>query len=70
MVTARVCADLMLEAAGATVTVGVVGVLATPLPPLLPPRPQDSIERIIAIREKEGTGLQTHSYGHFLKPSR
>jgi hypothetical protein len=41
----------MLEAAGMTVTVGMVGVLPDPPPPLLLPPPQDWIERIIAIRE-------------------
>jgi hypothetical protein len=57
MVTARVCAALMLEAAGVTVTVGVVSVLPTPLPPLLLPPPQASIEKTIAKRGKKRTWL-------------
>jgi len=53
MVTARVCVAFMLEAAGVTVTEGVVGGFPAPLPPLLLPPPQASIEKTTATRERK-----------------
>jgi hypothetical protein len=67
MVTATVSADLMLEAAGVTVTVGVVGLLPNPPPPLLLPPPQDSIERIIAISGNNGNSYANRFIRTFLE---
>jgi hypothetical protein len=49
----------MLDAAGVTVTVGVVGELPIPLPALLLPPPQESIEKIIAT-----SGINSNLYAN------
>jgi len=56
MVTARVCAVVMVEEAGLTVTVGVVGFWLPPPPEELPPPPQEETRRAavrIAAREAD-----------------
>jgi hypothetical protein len=56
MVTASVCAVVMLPDAGVTVTVGVVGFWLVPPPPWLPP-PHDAIERATAKRRNRRKGF-------------
>jgi hypothetical protein len=76
MVTPRVCAVLMLEAAGVTLTVGVVGLFCPPPPPpLLPPPPQASIEEMITNTKTERSilamgNMTTLSNRHFFEVSK